>query len=138
MFWQFKCVTYKDGLEVTFTRSLSLKWKLLTNHFKSGNACGVIYKVTCSCCKKYFGETGRIIEERIKEHQVHINNEKSVEKITVYHNILEKVEIHLLSNLYKTTTFGTTQKESSWTGGCLIKHLYKTTTNQIWSFLEGF
>ena len=70
-----------------------------------------------------------MIEERIKEHQVHINNEKSVEKITVYHNILEKVEIHLLSNLYKTTTFGTTQKESSWTGGHLIKHLYKTTTN---------
>ena len=41
-----------------------------------------LYKVTCSCCKKYFGETGRTIEERIKEHQADVNNEKSVEEIT--------------------------------------------------------
>ena len=40
--------------------------------------------------------------------------------------------------LYKTTTLGTTQKWSSWAGGCLTKHLSKTTTNQIWSFLGGF
>ena len=65
-----------------FTRSLSLKSKLQTNTFKSDSACGVVYKVTCSCCKKYFGETGRTIEERIKEHQADVNNEKSVEKIT--------------------------------------------------------
>ena len=42
------------------------------------------------------------------------------------------------SNLYKTTTPGTTQKWSSWTGGRLIKHLYKTTINQISLFLVGF
>ena len=65
-----------------FTRSLSLKSKLLTNPFKSDIVCGVVYKVTCSCCKKDFGETGRTIEERIKEHQADVNNEKSVEKIT--------------------------------------------------------
>ena len=59
-----------------FKTSLSRKSKLLTNPFKSGSACGVIYKVTCSSCKKYFGETGRTIEERIKEHQADINNEK--------------------------------------------------------------
>ena len=41
-----------------------------------------LYKVTCSYCKKYFGETGRTMKERIKEHQVDVNNEKSVEKIT--------------------------------------------------------
>ena len=41
-----------------------------------------LYKVTCSCCKKYFGETGRTMKERIKEHQADVNNEKSVEKIT--------------------------------------------------------
>ena len=40
-----------------------------------------MYKISCSWCKKYFGETGRTIEERIKEHQTGINNEKSVEKI---------------------------------------------------------
>ena len=26
----------------------------------------------------------------------------------------------------------------SWTGGRFIKHLYRTTTNQIWYFLAGF
>ena len=36
------------------------------------------------------------------------------------------IRINLQSNLYKTT------------GGSLIKHLYKTTTNKIWSFLAGF
>ena len=79
---QLKCVANKYGLEVIFTRSLSLKSKLRTNPFKSDSTCGVVYKVTCSCCKKYFGETGRTIEERIKEHQADVNNEKSVEKIT--------------------------------------------------------
>ena len=79
---QLKRVANKYGLQVIFTRSLSLKSKLLTNPLKSGSACGVVYKVTCSCCKKCFGETGRKIEERIKEHQADVNNEKSVEKIT--------------------------------------------------------
>ena len=41
------------------------------------------------------------------------------------------------SNLYKTTTLGITQKWSSWAGGIPIKHLYKMTTNQVWSFLAG-
>ena len=49
------------------------------------------------------------------------------------HNLLE-----IQSNLYKTTTFGTTQKWPSWKGGRLIKNLYQATTNQIWSFLAGF
>ena len=65
-----------------FTGSLSLKSKLRTNPFKNDTACGVVYKVTCSCRKKYFGETGRTMEERIKENQADVNNEKSVEKIT--------------------------------------------------------
>ena len=38
------------------------------------------------------------------------------------------------SVMYKATTLGTTQKRSSWTSGGLIKHLYKTTANQICSF----
>ena len=49
-------------------------------------------------------------------------------------NIKELIQ----SNLYKTTTLGTSQKWSFWTGGRLIKHLYKTTTNQIWSLLASF
>ena len=42
------------------------------------------------------------------------------------------------TNLYKTNTFGTTQKWPSWKGCHLIKNLYQATTNQIWSFLAGF
>ena len=79
---QLKRVANKYGLDMIFRRSLSLKSKLQTNPFKSDSTCGVVYKVTCSCCKKYVGETGRTIEERIKEHQADVNNEKSVEKIT--------------------------------------------------------
>ena len=37
------------------------------------------------------------------------------------------------SNLYKTNTLGTTQKWSSRKGCCLLKHLQKTTTRQMWS-----
>lgn len=37
--------------------------------------CGVVNKVTCPCYKKYIGETGRTIEEIIKEHQTDVNNE---------------------------------------------------------------
>ena len=46
-------------------------------------------------------------------------------------------KILVQSNLYKTTILGTSQKGSSWTGGRLLKHLYKTTTKQIWSFWTG-
>ena len=79
---QLKRVANKYSLEVIFTRSLSLKSKLRTNPFKSDSTRGVVYKVTCSCYKKYFGETERTIEKRIKEHQADVNNEKSVEKMT--------------------------------------------------------
>ena len=79
---QLKRVANKYGLEVIFRRSLSLKSKLQTNPFKTDSTCGVVYKITCSCCKKYVGETGRTIEERIKEHQADVNNKRSVEKIT--------------------------------------------------------
>ena len=79
---QLKRVVNRYGLEVIFTRSLSLKSKLTIKPFKSCSTCGVVYKFTCSCYKKYIGETGRTIEERIKEHQVDVNNQKSAEKIT--------------------------------------------------------
>ena len=36
------------------------------------------------------------------------------------------------------TTLGTTQKWLSWAYGSLIKHLSKTATKQMWSFLAGF
>ena len=78
-----------------FTRFLSLRSKLLTNPFKRDSACGGVYKVTCFCCKNYFRETGTTLGERIKEHQVDVNNEKSVKKWQVYHNMSEKVDIHL-------------------------------------------
>ena len=77
---QLKPVANRCGLKMIFTTSLPLKSKLPINPFKNCSACGVVYKVTCSCYKKYIEETGRTIEERIKEHQRDINDEKSVEK----------------------------------------------------------
>ena len=41
---QLKRVANRYGLEVIFTRSLSLKSKLPTNPFKSCSTCGVVYK----------------------------------------------------------------------------------------------
>ena len=79
---QLKRVVNKYGLNVIFTRSLSLKSTLLRNPFKTNSVCGVVCNITYSCCKKYFGETGRTVEESIMEHQPDINNEKNVEKIT--------------------------------------------------------
>ena len=46
--------------------------------------------------------------------------------------------ISIQANLYKMATLGTAQKWSSRAGGCLIKYLYKLTTNQMWSVLARF
>ena len=72
---KLKRVANSYGLEVIFTRSLSLNSKLPTNPFKTCSKCGVIYKITCSCYKKYIGETRIIIEVWIKEHQADVINE---------------------------------------------------------------
>ena len=42
------------------------------------------------------------------------------------------------SNLYKTISFGATQKWSSWASGHLMKLLYKTVTKHMLSFVAGF
>ena len=47
-------------------------------------------------------------------------------------------KLQLQSNLYKTSTLGTTQKWSYWTGGRLIKHLHKMTTAKCGSFEQVF
>ena len=79
---QLKRVANKYDLRVIFARSLSIKSKLRTNLFESNSVCGVEYKVTCSCRRKYFGETGITMQESINERQAAINNEKSAEKAT--------------------------------------------------------
>ena len=94
---QLKRVATKYGLKVIFTRSLSLKSKLLTKPFKSGSACGVVHKVTCSCCKKYIGETRRTIEETIKEHQADVDKEKSVQKVTGSRHTPNWKEVEILT-----------------------------------------
>ena len=77
---QLKLVANKYGLRVIFTRSLSIKSKSRSNLFESNKVCGVVYKETCFCCRKYFGETGTKIQESINKHQAHTNNENSAEK----------------------------------------------------------
>ena len=79
---KLKRVANRYGLEVVYTRSISLKSKVPTTPFKSCKLCGIVHKVTCSCYKKYIGETWRTLEEKIKEHQKDVNNNKNVEKIT--------------------------------------------------------
>ena len=80
----------------------------------------------------------------IENIQTHLDNSRYVAKVfadlkkafeTVDHDIFIK---ELQSNLCKMTTLGTTQKWSSWAEGHLIKHLYKTANNQMWSLLAGF
>ena len=56
----------------------------------------------------------------------------------IYHTVPEIWHVmDVQSNLYKTTTLGTTQKWLSWSGG-LIRQLHKKTIIQIWSFLAGY
>ena len=62
----------------------------------------------------------------------------TTEKVSVIFATLPTGTREIQSNLYKTTSLGTIQKWLSWTDGCLIKHLSKVTTNQIWSFLAGY
>jgi len=33
---------------------------------------GVVHKIPCECGKVYIGETGKVMQERIKEHDRHI------------------------------------------------------------------
>ena len=57
---------------------------------------------------------------------------------TVLYDFLSVTICHVLqSKLYKMATLGTIQNWLSWIGGPLIKHLYKTTTNQLWLLLAG-
>ena len=45
---------------------------------KSGNKDSVVYKIPCGRCEKaYFGETGRGLEARIKEHRSDLRNHKT-------------------------------------------------------------
>ena len=62
----------------------------------------------------------------------------TTEKVSVIFATLPTGTREIQSNLYKTTSLGTIQKWFSWTDGCLIKHLSKVTTNQIWSFLADY
>ena len=140
---QLKCVANRYGLEVILTRSLSLKSKLPTNPFKSCSTCGVIYKVTCSCYNKYIGETGRTMEEGIKEHQADVNNQKSIEKITGLSqhlresrrtSIWKEVEIiakenNIVKQKFKESVAITQEKK----GNLLNKKEERKVISDIWS-----
>ena len=56
-------------------------------------------------------------------------------------NTFSKALLVIQSNLYKMTTFGTTQKWSSWKGGCLVKNYIKqprTKFDHFWQVLVFF
>ena len=56
-----------------------------------------------------------------------INEHCELDKIPPLFNLFTECITVLQSNLYKTTTLGTTQKCSPCSGDHLMEHLYKTT-----------
>ena len=64
-----------------------------------------------------------------------LDNEPAINRVPSAKFFLHFYQFLLQSNLYKMAPLGTTQKWFSWASGCLIKHLYKTTTSQMGSFL---
>ena len=143
---QLKRVANKYGLEVIFTRSLSLKSKLRTNPFKSDSACGVAYKVTCSCCEKYFGKSRRTVEESIEEHQAGVNNEENMTGLSQHlresrHKNWKEVEINLcyihirlFNNLFKSFPIFYRSKLSAKHFNFRIKYFFK---NCVSHWLQG-
>ena len=67
----------KFNVSVKYCKNKSLKSKLKTNNIIQ-NPEGVVYKIECKkeCGKVYVGETGRKVEERIKEHKRDANKEE--------------------------------------------------------------
>jgi predicted GIY-YIG superfamily endonuclease len=72
------------------------KIKDFTNSAKDSieakNKCGV-YKINCNCGLSYIGQTGRKIEERIKEHERNIRLEQTAKSAVAEHTITQGHEI---------------------------------------------
>ena len=62
-----------------------------------------IYQISCECGKVYIGQTGRTIEERLKEHQRYLQYQYTYKSAVVEHSIKEKHKIMFehVSVLYK-------------------------------------
>ena len=70
-----KCKRYNVKLVNTKGKTLGNALKVKTN--VDGDMSGVVYKVNCKDCEKYYiGETGRTIETRMKEHKQGANGEQ--------------------------------------------------------------
>lgn len=54
-----------------------------------------VYKIDCSCGKRYIGETGRSLKTRLKEHGADIKNERSRTSALAEHSVKTKHHICL-------------------------------------------
>ena len=64
---KLKRVARKYGFTTVFTKTKDLRGKIRTKQKDKMETSGVVYEVDCNnCFKKYTGETGRKLKERIK------------------------------------------------------------------------
>ena len=68
------------------------KWSLqssLTDKTEAEKTPGVIYKINCGTCDQcYIGETGRMVEVRVKEHEVHTRHSRVDLSAVAHHAIV--------------------------------------------------
>ena len=92
----------------------------ITNSMERFVINGSTYNQMIRCMMSIIHELRRLVIENLKAELLHI------------------YQVEYSQTCRRRPLLGPLKKWSSWTGGRLIKHLYKTTTNQIWSFLAGF
>ena len=84
---QIKRIAEKHRIDVIFTKGKDLKSKL-SMATKTANIFdeeGIVYSVSCGesgCNMKYIGQTGRKLEERIKEHERDARTKNKEQKIS--------------------------------------------------------
>ena len=63
---KLKSVASKYGFTTVFTKTKDLRGQIQTKQKDKMETSGVVYEVDCNnCLKKYTGETGRKLEEKI-------------------------------------------------------------------------
>ena len=80
---KLKRVASKFRFTTVFTKTKDLTGQLQTKQKDKMETSGVVYEVDCNnCLKKYTGETGRKLKERMKEHKDDGEKSRKNKKIT--------------------------------------------------------
>ena len=67
---QLRLCLQQQGVRAVFESETTLRPQLVRPKYSVDptKKDGVVYRIPCECCKVYIGETGRPMQERIKEH----------------------------------------------------------------------